>query len=399
MTVRLSNTEARHVILALQGLADPPNRRITLPELHDLIMRLGFVQVDSIQWVERAQHMILFARNQTYRPKMLARLIERERLLFENWTHDASIIPSQFFPYWRHRFDRHRQRLAAKFTQWQGEGYSDHCQLLLDRIAEGGSLRSRDLDKPAGRKLAMWQWHDGKAALEYLWRTGVLAISGREGFQKVYDLVERAILPEHLEARVGHDEFVNWACRSAIERLGFGSTGDIARYWDHLSISEVEAWIEDQPADSLTRVTVGCAQRGRERELLARPDIEAVLCSLPPLPKRLRVLSPFDPVIRDRKRLEWLFGFDYRIEIYVPEEKRIWGYYVFPLLEGDRLIGRIDMKADRKSGMLRVRKLWLEPKIRFGAERRARLDSELVRQTRLCGMKDVVWEDGSVPGD
>lgn len=395
MSIRLNNSEARHIILALQGLAGNPNRRMSRDALQELIVRLGFVQVDSIQWVERAQHMILFARNQTYRPAMLKRLVERDRLLFENWTHDASIIPSRFWPYWLHRFERRQEILGEKFSQWQGEGYADHCQAMLDRIAEGGPLRSRDLDKPSGEKLEMWQWHDGKAALEFLWRTGVLCIRAREGFQKVYDLAERVIPPEHYEASVSHDEFIDWSCRSAIERLGFGSAGDIARYWDHVSIAEAQAWAEDQGPNSLVRATVDCAEKGAERTLLARPDIGRLVRELTPLPSRIRALSPFDPVIRDRKRLEWLFGFNYRIEIYVPEDKRIWGYYVFPLLEGDRLIGRIDMRADRKTKTLRIRKLWLEPKIRFGSDRQARLQGELQRQARLCGAADVVWEAGS----
>ncbi len=397
MTIALTNTEARRIVLHLQGLTDAPNRKLSHRELYELIVRLGFVQVDSIQWVERAQHMTLFARNQTYRPAHLKRLIERDRLLFEGWTHDASIIPSEFFPYWRHRFERTRQKMSAQFNRWQGEGYTNHCEILLERIAETGKLRSRDLDKPQGEKLAMWQWHDGKAALEYLWRTGALCISAREGFQKVYELAENGIPPEHFTAQVSHDEFVDWACRSAIDRLGFGTASDIARYWDHVSIDEVKDWLTDAGGNSLTPVDIKTVS-GETRSMHARADIQSMISAMPEIPARIRALSPFDPVIRDRKRLEWLFGFDYRIEIYVPAEKRVWGYYVFPLLEGDRLIGRIDMRADRKAKALTVKKLWLEPKVKFGSDRQKRLDGELVRQARLCGLPDIVWEDSALDG-
>ncbi|MEL6947058.1 MAG: crosslink repair DNA glycosylase YcaQ family protein, partial [Pseudomonadota bacterium] len=158
-----------------------------------MIEQLGFVQVDSIQWVERAHHMILAARSQSYRPRDLQRLAETDRSLFEHWTHDASFIPTIFYPYWKHRFERQKAKNRAKFSSWQGPGYLDQCTALLDRISTGGSLRSRDLDRPKDVKLDMWQWHDGKAALEYLWRTGALAIAGRSGFEKIYDLPIRVI--------------------------------------------------------------------------------------------------------------------------------------------------------------------------------------------------------------
>jgi len=395
VTLRLTNSQARQLVLHLQGLTDVPNQKLETSDLYDLIARLGFVQVDSIQWVERAQHMTLFARNQTYRPKMLKKLIEKERLLFEGWTHDASIIPSEFYPYWRHRFDRKREKTTANFHRWQGEGYTDHCEVLLERIAENGPIRSRDLERPDTGKQEMWQWHDGKAALEFLWYTGALCITARDGFQKVYDLAENGIPAEHFEARVSRDEFIDWACRSAIGRLGFGTAGDIARYWNHVSIDEVKDWISIAKNNVLTSVEIESVS-GAIQSMCARTDIASVISTLPDVPTRIRAISPFDPVIRDRKRLTWLFGFDYRIEIYVPAEKRKWGYYIFPLLEGDRLIGRIDMRADRKAKALAVRKLWLEPKVKFGRDRRKRLDSELVRQARLCALPDIVWEDGAL---
>ena len=392
----LSNQQARRLILHLQGLTHPPHLKLGPDGLHKLIVQLGFVQVDSIQWVERAQHMILFARNQTYRPDHLAKLLERERLLFENWTHDASVIPSQFYCYWRHKFARDKPRLDEKFTNWQGEGYRHKCDKLLQRIEKEGPLRSRDVEREQTGPQEMWQWHDGKAALEFLWRTGELCIAGREGFQKIYDLTSRGIHDGHFCEQVSHDAFIDWACRSALERLGFGTVSDIARFWDLLSIAEVREWLEKQDEAHVQQVLIEGISKGESKQFLARPDIADVLDHLPDPPARLRALSPFDPVIRDRKRLSWLFGFDYRIEIYVPEAKRVWGYYVFPLLEGDRLIGRIDMRANRKANRLEVKQLWLEPKVKLSAVRRSRLDAELLRQARLGGVETVVWLDGAL---
>jgi len=391
--MHLTNIQARHLVLHLQGLADAPHLSHGKDGLEALIDRLGFVQQDSIRWVERAHHMTLFARNQTYRQKHLERLHEAG-ILFENWTHDASLIPSRFWPYWKHKFARDEIRLREKFTRWQGSGFEKQVEGLRKRIEHEGVLRARDLEKPKGQKLEMWQWHDGKAAMEFMWRTGQLAVPRREGFQKVYDLSERVIPQEHFQTEVSHEAFVNWACRSALDRLGFGTPSDIARYWDLLSIGEVNQWFETQGRQETRRITVQPCDKSRPREFIARLDIERIVDQLSEPPGRIRLLSPFDPVIRDRKRLSWLFGFDYTIEIYVPPEKRKYGYYVFPMLEKDKLIGRIDCQARRADDCLRVTQIWLEPKIRWSQAKSDKLNAELVRQARVCGVKNITWDDG-----
>lgn len=392
----LSNKTARHVVLHLQGLTRPPHIAFESDGLAELIHQLGFVQMDSIPWVERAHHMILFARNQTYRTKHLKHLHEKERKLFENWTHDASLIPCEFWPYWKHKFRRDEPRLKQKFIKWQGDGFIDRVEALRDRIEQSGVLRSRDLEKPKGQKLEMWQWHDGKAALEYMWRTGQFAITKREGFQKVYDLCRRTIHEDHYESEVSHEEFIDWACRSALDRLGFGTPRDIAKYWDLLSIDEVKAWLDERAAQETKQVVVDCCDGSGTKEFYARPDIEHIVANLEKLPDRIRMLSPFDPVIRDRKRLKWLFGFDYTIEIYVPPEKRKYGYYIFPLLERDRLIGRVDAQTKRKEDTLTATKLWLEPKVKWSKARDEKLRAELIRQSRLCGVKEVDWSEDRI---
>jgi uncharacterized protein YcaQ len=324
-------------------------------------------------------------------------MLERECLLFEGWTHDASIIPCAFYPYWRHRHQRNMSQLRKKFVKWHGHGFLDQSDTLLASITQNGALRSRDLERPARNgPQEMWQWHDGKAALEYLWRSGQLAIAGRDGFQKIYDLTERVIGKENLQEHCDHDSFVHWACSSALQRLGFGSPADIARYWDLLTIQEVKDWLTQQTQQQVIPISIQTADKSKPRELYARADIQALVENLPRLPDRLRVLSPFDPVIRDRNRLQWLFNFDYRIEIYVPEAKRKYGYYVFPLLEKDKLIGRIDMRANRKANTLEVKKLWLEKGKKLSQARSDRLSSELIRQARLVAVKDIEWSGSAL---
>ena len=393
MTILLSNAEARRIFLARQGLSAPPGRLLGKEGLLRLIHDIGFVQVDSIATVERAHHQILFSRNQTYRREHLAELLEQDGELFENWTHDASIIPSAFFRYWKHRFRREDATIIERWRKWREPGFEDAFEETYRRIVSGGAVLSRDLKADDHKSGGWWNWHPNKTALEYLWRTGKVAIARRENFQKVYDLVERVLPPHHHGEDVDHDTFVDWACRSALERLGFATHGEIAAFWALVSPDEAKAWVEAHSGE-LRPILIEPSDGGKPRASHAFADFPARLGDVPEPPNRLRVLSPFDPLIRDRNRTERLFGYYYRIEVFVPEPKRQYGYYVFPLLEGDRLVGRIDMKADRKAGTLDVRRLWWEPKVRASTGRMEKLEAELARLARFSGVEGVRYLDG-----
>lgn len=387
---------ARRLFLQLQGLSDPPNRRLGKAGLRDLIQRLGFVQVDSINTVERAHQMILFSRNQTYRPADLKTLLERDRALFENWTHDASIIPVEFYPYWRRRFERERERLLERWRRWHDEAFEHILEDMLALVREEGALLSRDLEKDRPKSGGgWWDWHPSKTALEYHWRCGALAVCGREGFQKRYDLAERVIPAEHHAGEPPHDEaLIDWACRGALERLGIATSGELAAFWDIVTPEEAKAWAARHLGRDLIEVELASLDGTRPRKALAAPDIEERLAAAPEAPGRLRVLSPFDPVLRDRKRAQRLFGFDYKIEVFVPAHKRRYGYYVLPLLEGERMVGRIDMKANRPADALEVSGLWWEPGVKASKGRLERLEAELDRVRRFAGVGDVTFLEG-----
>ncbi|MDJ0611695.1 MAG: crosslink repair DNA glycosylase YcaQ family protein [Kiloniellales bacterium] len=410
----IRNAEARRLILARQGLADPPNRKLTKDGLLDLIARLGYVQVDSIQTLERAHHQILFSRNQTYRHRLLARLLEREAALFENWTHDAAIIPSDFYPYWRRRFERERTRLLERWRQWRREGFEEAMDGVLAQVRDRGPTRARDLGPsndsggdPGGAPgegktkggTGWWDWHPEKTALEFLWRTGELAVARREGFQKVYDLAERVIPACHRDEAPSHEASIDWACRGALERLGFATHGELAAFWDAVTPAEAARWCRGRPDSELVEAEVEAVAGGKPRKVYTTREVLAGLGDLPEPPKRLRALSPFDPVLRDRARAERIFGLDYRIEVFVPEARRRYGYYVFPLLEGARFVGRIDMKHDRATGRLAVKGLWPEPRCRWGRGRRDALEAELERLRRFTGAERVAFEDGYLRSD
>lgn len=400
MTDRLSNADARRLFLSLHGLAASPAGSLRRADLPEMVERLGFVQIDSIRTVERAHHHILASRSTAYRPGWLDHHVERERTLFENWTHDASIIPVRFFPYWKPRF--RRAGAAIMKRPWWRERVGDDpegmCQKVLDHVAENGPVMAREL-KPDNPKApadmdatnaAWWGWHPSKAALIYLWRTGRLSVTAREGFQKVYDLTERVIPEAHRTAEPSEAEYLDWSCTSALERVGFANHGEIANYWEAVRPGEAKDWCEGGGRNAIRSIEVEGAD-GTPSPAYAHPDIFQWLAAAPDAPARIRFLSPFDPIIRDRKRAERLFGFDFRIEIYVPEAKRTYGYYVYPMLERDRLIGRIEMKTNRDADALEVRGLWLEPKIRLSKPRRARIEAELDRWRRYVGLETVRW--------
>jgi len=385
--VILSNTTARHLLLARQGLSVAPTGRLTGDSLLDMITALGFVQIDSIQTVARAHHMILFARNQTYRPPQLTRLLEHDRSLFEHWTHDAAVIPSIFYPYWQHRFQRERAALLMRWRKWQRREFEEVLADVLATVARRGPTLAREFDAKRKKGDGWWDWHPHKAALEFHWRTGALAVAGRAGFQKVYDLTERVISQTHRQETVSEAAFIDWACRQALNRLGVATSGELAAFWGLLSAAETARWCRNRRSDGeLVDVRVTAAD-GSFSKAFAVAGLADDLADLPRPPDRVRILSPFDPLIRDRKRCQRLFGFDYRIEVFVPAAKRRYGYYVFPVLQGDRFIGRIDMKRDNDS--LLVSKLWPETGVRMSKGRLAALRAELNRQRRFIGVSDL----------
>lgn len=389
MTLAIEARDLARVFLHLQGLSEPPGTKVGADGIRRMIDALGFVQVDSINTVTRAHHQILFSRNQTYRPKLLTGLLERERALFEHWTHDASVIPASAYPYWRHRFARKRERLKARWTNWHGTEFQDELDRVLAHIRDNGPAGTRDFDRERERKEpGWWNWHPGKAALEFLWHTGEIAVTRRENFAKIYDLAERVLPEEHFRREVSHAAFIDWACTGALDRLGAATSGEIAAFYDLVTPEEAKVWCTETARDRLRPVRIR-SKDGSERLCHARADIDSLLADAPEPPGRVRVLSPFDPVLRDRKRAERLFGFSYRIEVFVPAARRTYGYYVFPLLEGARLIGRIDMICRRADGVLAVTGFWPEPGIRLGEGRLARLEAELARMARFTGMERV----------
>ncbi|WP_116133587.1 winged helix-turn-helix domain-containing protein [Tropicimonas sp. IMCC34043] len=384
----LDNQHARRLFLDRHLLLRPGSGPGKGEDLNAVLHGLGFVQVDSVNTLARAHDLILWSRRGQYRPKALETLVAHHRTAFEHWTHDAAIVPMSFYPMWRLKFTRDEARMRARWTPVRREGWEDEIDTVLRHVADTGPVCS--LDVGGGEKRGSsgwWDWHPSKTALEFLWRSGRLAISHRRGFRKFYDLAERVIPPEHSDRRLDDRDIVDWAMSEALWRLGFGTSGELAAFFDMVTRDEAKAWCAE--ALSCGRILEADIEmaNGALRRSFTTASILDEAYSLSAPTSRVRILSPFDPALRDRARAERLFGFHYRIEIFVPEAKRRYGYYVFPVLQGDRIIGRLDVK--RAGNALAVRAFWPEVGVGMGRARTAGLMSELERVKGLVGSDRV----------
>lgn len=393
----IGNRDARRIFLHRHLLSDAPQGPASGNDLLQLIQGLGFVQLDSINTVARAHDLILFSRRQRYRPQALKTLYERDGALFEHWTHDAAVIPMGYYPHWELRRQRDAQMLRQRYKNWHQHDFEGRFQTVLDQIRAQGPVSSSDVGQDEPRSNGgWWDWHPSKTALEYLWRAGALCVVGRDGFQKRYDLTERVIDAALCDPSQAPDEAqtIDWCCSGALDRLGFATPGELAAFWAHISPAEAKAWVQrEQAAGRVEQVQIAGADATVHRSF-ARPGLASDPARDMAPTARLRVLSPFDPALRDRKRAERLFGFRYRIEMFVPAPKRVYGYYVFPILQGDSIIARVDMKAHRDRDTLVVRALWPEPGSRWGKGKQAAFEAELARIIRLAGVSQIAFEDG-----
>ena len=350
----LSLDEARRIALAAQGFDRPrPSGRVDARHIRRTIRQLGLLQIDYVNVLVPAHYQVLFSRLGAYEKSLLDDLVYRRHEFTEQWAHEASILPVESWPLLRHRMEVHDRRARSRASFM--EQHADYVGWVLDEVRARGPLAADDLAEPEGtprRKAGAWLGTLPGAALGAHFGRGVLAVSARRpDFVRVFDLAERVIPREHHRREVRREEAQRELLRLAARSHGVGAAGDLADYY-RMPIREARPRIAELvEAGELREVRV----EGWREPAYLHPEAR--------LQRRIdaaALLSPFDPVVWYRERAARLFEFEYSIEIYVPRAKRRWGYYVLPFLLGDRLVARVDLKADRTERRLLVLAAYIE---------------------------------------
>ncbi|OFW67272.1 MAG: hypothetical protein A2Z12_06060 [Actinobacteria bacterium RBG_16_68_21] len=347
---RLTKAQVRRAHIAAQGLASPRPKATHLGHVVQSIREMGVLQIDSVNVVERAHQLTLFSRLGPYDPDLLWRAL-RERRIFEYWAHMASFVPVEDWPLWRHRMDHHADVAWRRIRELreQAPGY---VESVYRQMAERGPITASDLDEPGARKGPWWGWADGKHVLEWLFESGQAAVAERRNFTRYYDVVERVIPAQFREApAVPAEDALRELIMRAAERMVVATAKGLADYYRQPIVAARRVVAGLAGAGSLVEVEVA----GWDEPLFMHPD-----GTIPRKMEARALVNPFDPIVWFRDRTEQLYDFHYRIEIYVPAPNRVHGYYVFPFLLGDELVGRVDLKADRREGVLRVPGAFLE---------------------------------------
>ena len=374
-TATVTLAAIRRLVVSTQGY-EPRFRRAQPGEVEDAINRLSAVQLDSISTVDRAHRLTLTSRIGTYDESELQALVVSGRI-FEYWAHEACLLPVELWPHFRRTMEGgghwgfHDRALREN---------ADLVEPVLERIRTEGPLASRDFGGTRTSK-EMWARTPAKAVLEALWDRGVLVVAGRESFQRRYDLAERVIPRAILDAPTpDEDETLRTLALLAVRARGALTEPAIREHW-RLKGGRVR----------LHRHVLALVDEGLLREVHVddggQPfyvDAEAELDGDPAPPV---LLCPFDNLLWDRPLAERLFGFRHVMEIYKREHEREYGYYVLPLLAGDRIVGRADLKAERAAGILHVRSFHPEPRVRGNVE--AKLERAATRLARVLGLKEV----------
>ena len=381
----LSAAEARALALAAQGFGRPrPTGRVDTRHLRRAIDDVGLLQLDSVNVFLRSHYMPLFSRLGPYPRQALDQLAwhedgqgkarrARRRDLFEYWGHEASLLPVELQPLLRWRMAR-ADSLAWKGVRRLAAEQPQLLEFVLGEVRERGPIRASDLAAEGRRRAPgeMWSWSEEKTALEYLFFSGQVCAARRVNFERLYDLPERVLPPHVLEAPTPtQEEAQRQLLLIAARRLGVATEPDLGDYF-RLPRAESKARVAELAEEGgLLPVRVEGWRQPAYLSTERPPGLRRVASAR-------ALLTPFDSLVWARERTERLFGFRYRIEIYVPAPKRVHGYYVLPFLLGDRLLARVDLKSDRQAGVLRVQSAFAEP----GADG-AHVAAELADELRL----------------
>lgn len=371
--------QARRIALAAQGFGRAQAGATGIRQLGLMMARLGLLQLDSVNVFERSHYLPAFSRHGAYDTAALDQLIFSAKSNFiEYWAHEAAIIPRESWPLFRWRMDAMRQRYATDASGWVQQN-GTILDWLRAELAERGPLAASEIEHHSGKGVGgWWGWSDVKTGLEYLFRFGEVVSAGRVRFERRYALASNALTSQILNREVAKADAVRELVSFSARAHGIGTVSDFADYY-RIGTETAKSAIRDLVDNGeLIPVSVD----GWNRPAYLHRDAR-----VPRTMGATALLSPFDPVVWERARAERIFGFRYRIEIYTPAAQRVFGYYSLPLLIDDRVVGRVDLKNDRKNRILRVQSTWTEP----GApcETAARLAPLLREAAAWQGLEDI----------
>jgi uncharacterized protein YcaQ len=349
------------------------------------VERLGYVQIDTISVVERAHHHTLWSRQPDYDPDMLHELQGSDRRVFEYWCHGASYLPIDDYRYYLPRMRAYTD--SERVREWLNAN-GKLAEHVVDRIRREGPLTSADFSAPEGRKRgSWWDWKPAKQALETLFSTGELMVAERKNFQRVYDLTERVLPASVRTAMPSSEELADFAVQRAVSSHGIVSAGQSG--WGRLVDGAAILGALEDFVRSGEIIPVRVVGLDVQPQYAWTEALEAALKTRRRL-REVRILSPFDSLVIDRRRLRALFEFDCKLECYFPAPKRRYGYFCLPLLWGDRFVGRIDPKADRKRKALLLRSVLFEPEFSHYDVLLPRLAAALRSFAAFNGCEEVV---------
>jgi hypothetical protein len=380
-THRVSVDAVRRLWFHRQGLSQPRSIRLTRDTFVDLLERTGGLQLDSINVLTRAHYLTLWSRFGAYDPALPDRWTHRDRVAFEHWGHAACVLPASRLP-----VSRRAMRCFAPTSKWWTERTPSTAarRRVLRRLRHEGPLESADFGRQPGGSGPWWGWKEDKEALERYWRSGRVAIADRRSFRRVYDLAER-VYPAGATASMARYQD-SWLT-TGLSGNGIASVRHLDGYFrsPHLTGEDRRRVI----ARALRRrQIVEVRVEGRSDRYLARPEDLEGLDELP-APRGTTLLSPFDSLLWRRERAEELLGFTYRVEIYVPRKKRVYGYYSMPILHEGRLVGRVDPKLHRDCAVLEIRSIHLEPGVERDRVLRVALWEALDDLATFVGAVDI----------
>jgi uncharacterized protein YcaQ len=354
---QLSITAARHLHLAAQGLLRKPSRRAKPDDILSTIRRMSLLQIDTINIVARSPYLVLFSRLGAFEPRWLDDALRNGELM-EYWAHEACFLPREDFALVRHRMLA-PDKMGWKYRQAWMQEHAAEIEQLIAHIEEHGPVRSADFEHPRKGTSGWWEWKPHKRHLEGLFTAGKVMVIERRNFQRVYDLTQR-VMPQWDDVRdlLSQEQAEAIMLEKSARSLGLFRAQWLADYYRLRRPALAQALAQMQEAQTILPVNVeGLGPAWLHASLL--PLLEQAQADKLTA-THSAVLSPFDPVVWDRKRAEQLFGFSYRLECYTPAPKRQYGYFVLPLLHRGQLVGRMDAKMHRKTGVLEVIALFLE---------------------------------------